>query len=134
MKNKRTESGFTLIELMIVVAIVGILASLALPAYSTYTDRAKFAEVIAATGPAKTAIEIAVQSNGITDEAELDDGTYGISAPTASGYVASVGTTDGKITATGITGLAYTYVLTAAISNGQVIWTPSGTCTAAGVC
>ena len=134
MKNKRTQSGFTLIELMIVVAIVGILASLALPAYSTYTDRAKFAEVIAATGPAKTAIEIAVQSNGITDKDDLDDGTYGISAPTASGYVASVVTLNGAITATGITGLAYTYILTASIANGQVTWVASGTCVAAGVC
>jgi type IV pilus assembly protein PilA len=131
MKNKRTQSGFTLIELMIVVAIVGILASLALPAYGTYTDRAKFAEVIAATGPAKTAIEIAVQTNGLTANTGLTDSSYGISAPTASGYVTSVITEDGVITATG---LSYTYVLTAAISNGQVTWGTTGTCIAAGVC
>lgn len=54
----KRQSGFTLIELMIVVAIVAILAAIALPAYQTYTKRAKFSEVIAAIGPAKTAIEV----------------------------------------------------------------------------
>ncbi|MGS3150201.1 type IVa pilus major pilin TapA [Aeromonas sanarellii] len=59
----KKQSGFTLIELMIVVAIVAILAAIALPAYQTYTLRAKFSEVIAATGPAKTAVEVCVQSS-----------------------------------------------------------------------
>ena len=49
----KRQSGFTLIELMIVVAIVAILAAIALPAYQSYTKRAKFSEVIAAVGPAK---------------------------------------------------------------------------------
>ena len=48
----KKQQGFTLIELMIVVAIVAILAAVALPAYQTYTKRAKFSEVIAATGAA----------------------------------------------------------------------------------
>jgi len=46
--------GFTLIELMIVVAIIGILSSLALPAYSNYTKKAKFAEVVSAAAAVKT--------------------------------------------------------------------------------
>ena len=58
MNTQQTQKGFTLIELMIVVAIVGILAAIALPAYSDYTKRAKFTEVIAAVGAAKTAIEV----------------------------------------------------------------------------
>jgi len=59
--NMKKQSGFTLIELMIVVAIVAILAAIALPAYQTYTLRAKFAEVISAAGPAKTAFEVCAQ-------------------------------------------------------------------------
>ncbi|MGL5326449.1 MAG: pilin, partial [Aeromonas sp.] len=60
----KKQSGFTLIELMIVVAIVAILAAVALPAYQTYTKKAKFTEVITATGAAKTAIEICSQAGG----------------------------------------------------------------------
>ena len=59
---KKAQQGFTLIELMIVVAIIGILASVAIPAYSTYTDRARFTEVISAATPARTAIDVCVQT------------------------------------------------------------------------
>jgi len=55
MKNKN-RAGFTLIELMVVVAIISILAAVALPAYNNYTLRSKFSEVVLATGPTKTAI------------------------------------------------------------------------------
>ncbi|MGU5593483.1 MULTISPECIES: pilin [Aeromonas] len=61
----KKQSGFTLIELMIVVAIVAILAAVALPAYQNYTKKAKMTEVAAATGTYKTAIEVCFQTKGI---------------------------------------------------------------------
>ena len=60
----KTQQGFTLIELMIVVAIIGILASIALPAYQTYTKKAKFSEVVLGTAGIKTAVEICAQDRG----------------------------------------------------------------------
>lgn len=57
-------NGFTLIELMIVIAIIGLLASLGLPMYQDYTVRAKVTELILAATPAKTAVVEATQTNG----------------------------------------------------------------------
>ena len=95
---KRIQKGFTLIELMIVVAIIGILAAVALPAYSDYTKKAKMAEVILAASACRTAITETVQTATALPAAN----SWGCeSASSTSKYVASVATSAaGVITVT----------------------------------
>jgi len=93
---KQIQKGFTLIELMIVVAIIGILAAVAIPAYSDYTKKAKFTEVVQATQAMKTAVEVCLSENsGLVEE--CGNGSGGVPAAVGSNgkYVASVGLTVG---------------------------------------
>ena len=98
---KQVQKGFTLIELMIVVAIIGILAAVALPAYQDYTARAKVSEVVLAASTCKTAISEAAQV-GLADVPAATNGfSCGESSSALSNYVASLTTTDlGVITVT----------------------------------
>lgn len=144
----KKQSGFTLIELMIVVAIVAILAAIALPAYQTYTKKAKFSEVVAATGAFKTAIEVCAQTTAAPDGtlATCDSGSNGVPADVSAtnGNVATVtvNATTNAITATAVSanGLSgETYILLPTVASGKVNWAanPSGTvgtCVAAGIC
>jgi type IV pilus assembly protein PilA len=133
-QSKKVQQGFTLIELMIVVAIIGILAAVALPAYQTYTQRAAFSEVVLATTPFKSAFEVAAQTGRIT--ALADAGTNGIPAAAgATGEVASVAVANGVITATGAATVgSFTYILTPGGVTAPIQWATTGTCLAAGVC
>ncbi len=79
MKTK-TQGGFTLIELMIVVAIIGILAAFAIPQYQNYTIKAKLAKVSACFAPIKTALALAYQEKGSFSGTKDDWASLGLDA------------------------------------------------------
>lgn len=89
--KRSIQKGFTLIELMIVVAIIGILAAVALPAYQDYTKRAKMSEVILAASSCRTSITETVQT-ALAASAFIAGGWGCESSTSTSQYVASVGT------------------------------------------
>ena len=99
--KRSIQQGFTLIELMIVVAIIGILAAVALPAYQDYTVRAKVSEIILAASQCRTSITEAIQtSNGIDVSAALPAACPTVANP--SKFVLSVGAdANGVITVDG---------------------------------
>ncbi|APE06726.1 pilus assembly protein TapA [Alteromonas sp. RW2A1] len=138
--NKTNQKGFTLIELMIVVAIIGILAAIALPAYQTYTQKSKFTEVVMATTAFKSAFEVAAQTGEITALAEANPGVNGFPAAIDNSadpdsIADSVTIANGVIQATGsaeVDGLTFT--LTPSGVDAPITWEKGGTCVAAGVC
>jgi type IV pilus assembly protein PilA len=98
--KRSIQKGFTLIELMIVVAIIGILAAVALPAYQDYTVRAKMSEVILAASQCRTSVTETYQSNNAASLPTA--GNWGCESSVATTkYVTSVGTNnDGAIEVT----------------------------------
>ena len=115
---KRVQQGFTLIELMIVVAIIGILAAVALPAYQDYTAKAKGSNIQVGVGAMQTGVAICAQSAGgvLTN---CTDGAADIPTFTATKEIASATCTAGVIVATLATGLG------ANIDGKTVTYTPS---------
>ena len=135
---KKTQQGFTLIELMIVVAIIGILASIAIPAYQDYTKKAKFTEVISTSEAYKTAVSLCAQENNYT-LTDCDAGSSGIPAVPTNypATVSALDVTDGvvKVTATAPAG-SYIYEVKPVLDNGVMKWVhqANDTCLAAGYC
>ena len=132
---KQIQKGFTLIELMIVVAIIGILAAVAIPAYQDYTVKSKLSELTSLTSPARTAVGVycndlsgvwatatGASLSGLSGNPNLGNGT--ILIPAGAKYTASADVTaaTGMVTATttGANG----------VPAGNITWTP--TCSTTG--
>ncbi len=153
MTLKHNQKGFTLIELLIVAAIIGILAAIAIPAYSTYTKKAKFSEVVNSVNGVKLAIDVCyaegnAQATCDNDAAAGNDGVIAaLLGATVGQYVdtVTVDSDDQFITATSedLGGSTYTYILTPvdpgslltpAVLVGAFTWTATGNCKTAGLC
>ncbi|MES2205060.1 MAG: prepilin-type N-terminal cleavage/methylation domain-containing protein [Pseudomonadota bacterium] len=125
-------NGFSLIELMVVVAIVGILAAIAVPSYQKYIEKAKFSEVISSSEPYKLAVSLDLQES--IPIAELNSGEHDIPIfSEATENLENIVVNAGVITATATAALdESTYILTP--NNTGTQWVVSGTCKENSLC
>ncbi|NIB40041.1 pilin [Pseudomaricurvus alkylphenolicus] len=127
MTQQQNQKGFTLIELMIVIAIIGILAAVALPAYQDYTARARTTELVLVASSVKQQVSEFAQVNGT-----LTGSGSGLTLSTAGDMVSEAAiTANGVVTVQGVTaniGATITITLTPALGNEDVVtWTCDST-------
>ena len=120
---KKMQQGFTLIELMIVVAIIGILAAIALPAYQDYTIRAKVSEALSLVSAAKAGVsEFRISENSWPSS----NASAGVAATIASKYVTSLTVSSAGLITVAINstsvGTSGNVVLTPTFTTGAVDW------------
>ena len=136
-KDKKLGNGFTLIELMIVIAIIGILSAVAVPQYGAYTKRAKFADLVQRTATLKSAIHLCVQDLNTLSECEngLNGVPYDITTPDK--YLASMTSSNGIIEVTATNeldnGVLRLEPMFSPIEN-QLEWIVAGNCLTKNLC
>ena len=122
---KQVQKGFTLIELMIVVAIIGILAAVALPAYQDYTVRTRVSELILAASSAKTALSEGMQTSGSWSQQWMSSITISNTGMISS---ASIGTS-GQIIVSGTapTSSSIVTMTPSTTTDNKLVWSCTGT-------
>ncbi|MFK8397562.1 prepilin-type N-terminal cleavage/methylation domain-containing protein [Pseudomonas sp. BGr12] len=128
----KAQKGFTLIELMIVVAIIGILAAVAIPQYADYTSRARASSTVQELAAYKQAVGLCAQETGAL--AACGAGSNGVPAAVDTDNMVGLGiAATGVITGTSAatdsagTALTFTYTPTVAAGDANMVWTMSGT-------
>ncbi len=146
--KKRKASGFFIVEILIVLAIIAILVTALLPNLSTYARRAKFADVLAVADSLRPSVELCILQNdtpgGLSNGSPVvncANGTAGVPLDTASGYATNVSgfssvAATSVYTFTGAGPVAgVTYIITPTYNtSGTISWTSGGTCFTQGLC